>query len=130
MKIEEIKPPREFDVGFPEHRVTLKECARITLKPDELVTFYTGSSNEYDVVRKDWGFYATPSLNGRLIRHHLRAYLVKNRIEQFYILLVEEGKESEFIEYLHQEDMEIIAPMFEAVHFKEIEKLVHYEISP
>ena len=77
MKIDSIDPPRTFEAGFPEHRVTLHDCAHIHLNPDEQVTFCTESGAEYDIVRKEWGFYATPSLNGRLFRFHLLAYLVK-----------------------------------------------------
>lgn len=108
MDIKNIIPPREFIAGFPEHRVTLKDCAHITLAPDEQVTFFTESGSEYDVTRKDWGFYMAPSLNRRLPRYNLRAVCAKNRDGQFFILAVEKGKEVLFEEYLKVEKMKII----------------------
>src|SRR5204863_5563233 len=77
MKLALTDPPREFGVGTGG-AVRLKDCAHIALEPDEQVTFQTESGGEYDVVRKSWGFYATPSLNGRLERFNLRAVLVKS----------------------------------------------------
>ena len=54
------------------------DCGRIALAPDEQVTFTTEAGGEYDVTRKSWGFYATPSINGRLKTFGLRAALVRN----------------------------------------------------
>jgi len=59
------------------------------LAPNEQITFVTEAGNEYDVTRKDWGFYAAPSLNGRLADFYLRAVLVKNRADRFFLMLVE-----------------------------------------
>ena len=56
------KTPREFSVKG----VNLRHSADIKLAPDEMVTFQTESGAEFDVATKDWGFYATPSTNGRL----------------------------------------------------------------
>src|SRR5688572_21632643 len=94
-----IEPPREFEVGKTEI-VKLKDCARIRLEPDEQVTFVTESGAEYDVARKSWGFYATPSLNARLQQFGLRALLVKSLAGKFYIFLVESGKEADCQRYL------------------------------
>src|SRR5438105_15753607 len=70
-------PPRAFQVGRTE-KIWIRDCAHISLEPDEQVTFLTGEGAEYDVARKDWGFYATPSLNSRLARFGLRGVLVRN----------------------------------------------------
>ena len=99
MNVRFNNPPRLFSVGYKKE-IQLKDCGRITLEPDEQVTFLTESGGEYDVVRKSWGFYATPSLNRRLKRFGLRGSLVKNQEGTFYILLVERGKETEFQQYL------------------------------
>ena len=108
MKISCIDPPREFEVGFPENRLKIKDCAHISLSPDEQITFITETGAENDVVRKKWGYYITPSLNGRLLKFNLHAVCAKNRIGQFFILLVEKGKEKEFQEYIRIEKMKII----------------------
>ena len=96
------QPPRTFDVGY--HQVIrLQDCGRIRMAPDEQVTFLTDQGAEYDVVRKDWGFYATPSMNGRLASFGLRAVLVKSPRGKFYLMLVERGKEPAFHAYLDGE---------------------------
>ena len=65
MKFEPIEPPRRFVVGAHED-VELSDCGRVALDPDEQISLTTDAGAEYDVTRKDWGFYATPSLNERL----------------------------------------------------------------
>lgn len=108
MRFEEKDPPREFEVGF-ENKGVISDCGTMHLDPDEQITFATEAGNEYDVVRKDWGFYATPSLNGRLARFNLRGVLVKNRLDLFFVLLVERGKEEAFYRYAAAEPLEIIS---------------------
>jgi hypothetical protein len=88
--------------------IQLSHCSDITLEPDEQITFLTASGTEYDVVRKSWGYYATPSINGRLLQHGLRGVLVKNPAGLIYLLLVEKGKETEFADYLTGENQEIV----------------------
>ncbi|MBN1671863.1 MAG: hypothetical protein JXR37_12555 [Kiritimatiellae bacterium] len=107
MKIEVIDPPRLFEVGRAS-AIRMKDCARVRLAPDEQVTFVTDSGAEYDVARKSWGFYATPSLNGRLRRFGLRAALVKGPASKFYLFLVEKGKEPEWHAYIEREALAIV----------------------
>jgi hypothetical protein len=73
------------------------------------VTFTTAAGGEYDVARKAWGFYATPSLNGRLPDHGLRPALAANAQGRLYLLLVEAGREPEFEAYLAGESMRVVA---------------------
>ena len=102
MKLTVKDPPRTFQTGRGEP-ITIKDCARIELEPDEQVTFVTARGAEYDVARKRWGFYATPSLNGRLLDFGLRAALVKSAIGKYYVFLVERGSEPELSHYLELE---------------------------
>ena len=102
MRITPTEPPRVFEVG-QGRRIRLKDCARIELAPEEQVTFVTDSGAEYDVARTSWGFYATPSLNGRLAAQGLRGVLVRNLERRIYLWLVERGREGEFEAYLRQE---------------------------
>ena len=111
MKFKLNKPAREFVVGHAS-KFKLKDCAHITLKPDEQVTFVTKSGSEYDLARKDWGYYATPSLNGRLSLFRLRAVLIKNRVsKKYHLTLVEKGKERKFKSYLKIQDYTIVCWM-------------------
>src|SRR5689334_7661616 len=107
MKFEAKDPPREFEVGYDVKGI-IRDCGSMQLAADEQITFVTEQGGEYDLTRKEWGFYATPSLNGRLANFHLRAVLVKNRIDRFFVLLVERGKEEAFERYVRREPLKII----------------------
>lgn len=108
MEIHETKPPRAFMVGL-RSTVEMKETAKISLQPDEIVTFLGESGVEYDIARKAWGFYATPSLNYRLPRFGLRPALVKNSQGRWFILLIAGDGGEAFKEYCKSEEVTIIA---------------------
>jgi hypothetical protein len=104
MDVRPVVPPRTFAVG--EVRIT--HAADVALEPDEQVTFVTGSGTELDVVRKDWGYYATSS-NRRLRDHGLRMALCANDDGRVAVLLVEHGEEEAFAAYLAQQAMRLVA---------------------
>ncbi len=106
MKFTPFDPAREFTVG-QDNEITLKDCGRVELEPNEQVTLAT-QATEFDVARKSWGYYATPSLNGRLRDHGLRGALVVNKQQRIYLLLVEAGKEPDFHEYLEREQQMLV----------------------
>jgi hypothetical protein len=99
VKIRKHEPPREFQAGL----VRIRHCATINLEPDEQVTFITPGGHEYDVVRKDWGYYATPSMNGRLREQGLRSALVCNIQGKIFLRLVEQERVEAFRTYLAQQ---------------------------
>jgi hypothetical protein len=102
-------PPRKFTVGNAVE-IEIRDCGSIRLEADEQVTFVTAAGGELDVARKDWGFYATPSLNGRLQNFGLRGVLIRNRLtDRYFVLLVEQGREAAFDAYLAQEQCDVIA---------------------
>ena len=108
MKFEEEKPPRSFLVGNAV-KFNMLDCGTVHLEENEQITFKTQSACEYDVARKDWGFYATPSLNGRLREFNLRGVLIQNTLTyRYFVMLVEDGKEEEFEHYMNQESLEVI----------------------
>jgi hypothetical protein len=112
MKFAELKPPRSFPVGMRKGQF-LYDCGKIYLNDDEQITFMSGSK-EYDVVKKNWGFYATPSLNGRLCHFGFMSCIAKNlKTERIFALLVEEGKTAEFEDYLEKESMAVVAWLHE-----------------
>jgi hypothetical protein len=100
MKFTPIDPPRRFEVSGAGVKLMLSDCGRVALQPDEQVTFTTAAGAEYDVTRKDWGFYATPSINGRLKTFGLRAALVLSGFGRLFLVLVETGKEEVFLDYV------------------------------
>ena len=62
MKI--TKKNRKFKVG-KKNGISLTHVATITLKKDEIITFKE-EKKEYDLGKKDWGYYGTPTLNEAL----------------------------------------------------------------
>ena len=106
MRIVRNKKPRKFN---PSKNITIKDCAKIYLKSNEQVTFLTKTKQEYDVCKKDWGYYATPSVNGRLKSFDFKTSIVKNiKTNKIYIFLLEKGKERKFFNYLKNENCRVI----------------------
>ena len=102
MKIDRLDPPRTFSVKG----ITIAHTADIHLADNEMVTFKTAAGAEYDVAAKDWGFYATPSTNGRLKNHGFRTALCRNEgTGMRYVLLVDETKMDAFEAYCQEQDM-------------------------
>ena len=103
MKIE--KKNRKFKVGI--NNIVIKEVAKISLKQNEMVTFFNGKI-EYDITKKNWGYYATPSINGRLKKEGFKTALVKNKLNKYYIMVVDKKKIKIFINYCKIENQKII----------------------
>lgn len=110
MRFDPTDPPRRFPTGI-RGEVEISDCGRLRLEPDEQVTLTTPAGAEYDVARKSWGFYATPSLNARLEGFGLRGVLVRNTQRRYFVLLVERGHEADFDAYLASEQLELITWM-------------------
>lgn len=110
MRFSPIDPPRAFRVGGASE-IELRDCGRVALDADEQVTFTTEAGGEFDICRKPWGFYATPSLNRRLPRFGLRPLLVRSSDGTFYVWLVERGREAECDRYRARERIEIVAAL-------------------
>ena len=65
----------------------------------------------FDIVRKNWGFYALPSINKRLKKFKLNAVIVESKnFKTFFILLVAKDKKkiSAFKDYCKKENLKII----------------------
>jgi hypothetical protein len=122
VKFQEKNPPREFKVGA-NRGITMRDCGAITLNPEEQVTFLASSAGEYDVARKEWGFYATPSLNGRLPSFQIKSALVKNTDGRFFVMLVEKEKSSQFEAYLQKEKMTVVCYLDDEESLRRIEAL-------
>ena len=120
VKLRISDPPRTFATGRGEP-ITIKDCAHIELLPDEQVTFTTPEGGEYDVTRKAWGFYATPSLNGRLLDFGLRAVVTRGPAGKYYVFLVERGHEAEFQRYADAEQNVIVRWLDNEADLKAIE---------
>ena len=113
MRVERVDPPREFEVGRRGGR--LRHVADAWLGDDEVMTLRTESGTELDVTRKSWGYYGSPSLNGRVRDHGLRAALAMGvprdgeEAPRMYLMFVEEGQEAGFEKYIAAEEMRVVA---------------------
>ena len=107
MKIEVNSDPRIFPVGIADTQ--LSHVADIDLESDEMVTFVTDEKLEYDVCRKSWGYYATPSLGGRLREFGWRAAVMRNiDTRHSFVVLVQEDMEDEWMAYMLIERQELV----------------------
>lgn len=107
MKFNIRSKPRIFPVGISQ--ISLSHVADIDLEPDEMVTFESKGKFEYDVCRKSWGYYATPSLGGRLRAFGWRAAVMRNiDTRHCFVVLVQEGMEDEWMEYMLVERQELV----------------------
>ena len=80
----------------------------VYLAPDEQLTFITKSKKRYDVARKNWGFYATPSINSRLKKEGFKTALVKNTLNRIFVMIIERKKISLFKKYCKNQNQKII----------------------
>ncbi len=118
MKLEDNTPPRQYEVGTNSN-IIINDCGSIYLENDEQITFRGHDGHEYDVAKKNWGYYATPSINSRLKRFKLLTVLTKNRKGQVYIMLVHEEKRGLFNEYCDTEGLEVLDWLSEKESYRE-----------
>lgn len=105
MELNLKKTPREFEVKG----VRIKDFGKIFLDKNEMVSFKTKSGKEYDFVAKEWGFYATPSVNSRLKKEGFKTALIVNESNQLYVMSVEKEKIEKFHKYLkYNQDNKLI----------------------
>jgi len=95
-------PPRRFNVGI-HNQIEISDCGKVKLEAEEQITFITSSGREHDVAAKTWGFYATASVNGRLVDQGFKTAFVRNSIGRYYVMLVDRKRIPEFEEYLRVE---------------------------
>ena len=107
MQIDAFPEPRRFPVGVAS--IELSHVANIALAPDEMVTFMSKGDREYDVTAKDWGYYATPSVGGRLRRFGMRAALMRNvDTRQVFVVIVYDDHVADWREYMEAERQELV----------------------
>lgn len=99
------KKNRVFEVGIT--KIKIKDCGSITLKNNNQVTFKSKNS-EYDICKKNWGYYGTPSINGRLKNFGFRTFLVSNNQNKIFIFLVYKNKIKLLKKYIKKEKIFIV----------------------
>lgn len=128
MKVNENNPPREYKVG--RGQISIKDMGKVSLEDDEQVTFITNNGAEYDLCKKSWGFYATPSINGRLVSFNFKTALIRNsQTCNFFVIIVERTKQSDFINYCLDENLKIVCWLDDEKILKEIVERIEKEQS-
>lgn len=107
MKMDFSEHPRLFRVGINK-QTEIHDFGKLFLESNEMITFVNESKKKYDFVSKDWGYYATPSINGRLKNEGFRTALVKNDQGRFYIMVVDTLRLESFYSYLEEDNQKII----------------------
>jgi hypothetical protein len=97
----------EVNRSFKVNNINLKEIAKISLEDNEMITFIK-NNKEYDFTAKEWGYYVTPSINGRLKNEGFKTALVVNNYNKLYVMIVDMEKINEFKEYLLKENSKVI----------------------
>lgn len=106
MRIKKRKKPRKFLVGL-NSKIQIKDCADVYLNFNEQISFVTKSLGRHDVTRKEWGFYATQSINSRL-KKKFKTALVINKLKRIFIMLVEKKYIKKFYKYCKQENQKVL----------------------
>ena len=73
----------------------------IAIKKDEQYTFLDTHNNEYDVACKQWGFYVTPSFQGRCKKFGLRPVLINNS----EVKLVDKNQLNDFKKFIRENNL-------------------------
>jgi len=115
MKLIKKKTIRKFSVG--KRNLVLKDCGQIYLNDNEQVTFVKKKS-EFDIVKKNWGYYATPSINKRLKNFNFRTYITKNSNNYINVMIVHKEKIKYFKKYLKVESMIILKEITNGYYIK------------
>ena len=99
-KIRKFKPS-------PHSKIILKDCGKIFLNNDELVSFCSKNNNNsnYEITKKNWGFYATPSINKRLKNNNFETFIVVNKFKDFFIMIVYKNKKKLFLDNLKKNQL-------------------------
>ena len=89
--------------------VIITEKAKIYLKHNEQITLIDNNKNQYDIVKKSWGYYSTPSINKRLKNNNHIVCIVKNiENKTFFLFSVNIKKKIEFNKYLNKNKIKVI----------------------
>jgi hypothetical protein len=107
MKLDIKNPPRIFKVGVDQD-IEIKDCGDILLEPNEQISFVNEGAARYDFACKEWGYYATPSINHRLRLEGYKTALVRNEQKRLYLMVVYTEKMHLFEEYCSLEKQEIL----------------------
>ncbi|MEX2643694.1 MAG: hypothetical protein WD270_09585 [Acetobacterales bacterium] len=107
MKFNRKNPPRVYRVGA-DGEIAISDLGTVELAPDEQLTFMTPTGKPYDFTAKEWGFYATQSINGRVRDAGFKTALVRNEQGRIYVMVVDEARRGAFDAYCEGERQTVL----------------------
>ncbi len=103
-KVRIVKKKRKFTVG-KNNDIKITHKADIVLKDNEMVSFFTKNKKQYDITKKDWGFYLSQSIHHRVLNEGFKIAIVKNKIQRKYLMAVDIKKINNFKKYCEKEKL-------------------------
>lgn len=100
--------PRKFK---PLEGLEISDCGEVELGTDEQITVATEAGIGNDIIRKEWGFYLSNSLNANLAAKGFKTALVVSYASdppRTYLNLVEREKMAAFEAYLRAFDARVV----------------------
>lgn len=105
------KRNRKFRVGKSKD-ITLVDKGSIFLNNNDNISIHFNKKINFDVAKKNWGFYPLPSINKRLKKFKLNTVLVESKnFDTYFIMVVIDNKSriKHFKNYCKKENIKIIA---------------------
>lgn len=100
------KRSRIFTTGLKKQQI-IKDVGIIKLNDNEMISFRTGKHKYHEITKKNWGFYATQSINYRL-KKNFKTALVKNSQNRVFLMIIEKNKLKKFNRYCSEEKQKVI----------------------
>lgn len=93
----------------------IKNNLNISLNPDEQATFVIENS-KFDVTKKDWGFYVSPSIQKRCINNRLKAAIIFQG-KNYYVVFVKKNKEKIFFSFVKKNKYNFLDWIYKSKYF-------------
>ena len=94
---------------FKVNKVNIKHVGNLSLNSFETITFISKDKSEYDISKTDWGYYATPSINYRLLKNKFKTFIVFSKLcKKIFIHIVHKNRIGKYKKYLKTQNLEII----------------------
>lgn len=107
MKIDLKYPIRTFQPK-KDKALTFTDVGEIKMENDNQVSLVSGKHKSHDFAAKNWGFYVTPSINGRLKNEGFKTALVKSDSGKVFLNFVDSDKIDDFLDYCQENNKVLV----------------------
>tara|TARA_B100000886_G_scaffold275859_1_gene199798 strand:+ start:2410 stop:2727 length:318 start_codon:yes stop_codon:yes gene_type:complete len=92
-----------------------KKNITVRLNKDEQLTFLFKKSN-YDIAKKNWGYYISPSLQTRCLKAGLKGVIISNQTSLKFAF-VHKSKIKIFLSYVKSNNFKVVSWIYTPKHF-------------